>query len=70
MAPRKKQQNMPAPITAKPATLQRQIPGIVASDYKHDINGYMDELGPRTALENALAADIAAVSVEHDQTRA
>ena len=70
MAPRKKQQNKPAPIKAKPATLQRQIPGIAAADYKHDIIAYMEELGPRTALENALAADIAAVSVEYDQLRA
>ena len=70
MAPRKKQQNKPVPTEAKPATLQRQLPGITATDYKHGINAYMDELGPRTALEKALAADIAAVSVEYDQLRA
>ena len=70
MAPRKKQQNKPVPTEAKPATLQRQLPGVTATDYKNGINAYMDELGPRTALEKALAADIAAVSVEYDQLRA
>lgn len=70
MAPRKRQQSPPAPTEAKPATLQRQIPGIAATDYIHSINAYMDELGPETALEKALAADIGAVTVEYEQLRA
>lgn len=70
MAPRKKQQTKPAPTKARQATLQRHIPGIAEADYKHGINAYKEELGPRTALENDLTADIAAVTVEYDQLRA
>lgn len=70
MAPLKQKQNIPAATEAKPTTLQRQIPGMAEAAYKSGVDAYTDELGPRTALEKALAADIAAVSVEYDQVRA
>lgn len=70
MAPRAKQPNKLAPTDAKPATLQRHIPGMAAANYTHGINAYIDELGPRTALEKDLAADVGAVTVECDQLRA
>ena len=70
MAPSKKPRKMPASSKAKQATLQRHIPGIAEADYTLGINEYVDELAPRTALEIDIAADLAAVTVEHDQLRA